>query len=249
MNKKTSNWRTARLPASRHQPSHQSIEARLRQRHALWLHAWAMGACTLAVVALVAWLLRHFAGVDALAVRYAVSLAVGYGVYLLLLRWWAERLLRQRQEDDIDPLDALDALDYVPSPGGGGTSEAAGELAGNALDLAAGADEAAVVLIPVVVIFAVGVALLSGLGAAALLFFGTDALLAVAVELAFAYTAARTAMAAENAGWLPAAIRLTWKPMLGTLLCAVALGAAIDHWVPSVETWPQALRWLRAALI
>ena len=41
---------------------------------------------------LAAWLQKQ-AGVHLLSVRYAITLAVGYGIYLLVLRWWAARLL------------------------------------------------------------------------------------------------------------------------------------------------------------
>jgi hypothetical protein len=80
-----------------------------------------------------------------------------------------------------------------------------------------------VVVVPVVAIFAIVALLVMGAGSLALLFFGWDVLLAVAVELAFSVTTARVAMGVERAGWLSAAVRLTWKPLLGALLCAVAL--------------------------
>ena len=70
------------------------------------------------------------------------------------------------------------------------------------------------------------------------------ALLAAAVELAFAYTAARTVVRVEREGWLLAAIRLSWKPLLGALVCAVALGAAIDHFAPQAGSLAEAVqRW------
>ena len=76
--------------------------------------------------------------------------------------------------------------------------------------------------------------------------FGSEALLAVAVELAFAYTAARTVVRVEREGWLLAAIRLSWKPLLGALVCAVALGALVDHFVPQADTLAQAVQQWRA---
>ena len=45
---------------------------------------------------------------------------------------------------------------------------------------------------------------------------------------------------------LTAAVRLTWKPLLGALVCAVLLGAAIDHFLPDVHSLPEAARALRA---
>lgn len=41
------------------------------------------------------------------------------------------------------------------------------------------------------------------------------------------------------------AVRLTWKPLLGALVCAVLLGAAIDHFLPDVHSLPEAVRALR----
>ena len=53
---------------------------------------------------------------------------------------------------------------------------------------------------------------------------------------------ARAAMGVEREGWLTAAVRLTWKPLLGALVCAVLLGATIDHFMPGVQSLPQAVR-------
>ena len=51
--------------------------------------ACAFSTLTLGML-LAAWLQKQ-AGV-LLSVRYAITLAVGYGIYLLVLRWWAARL-------------------------------------------------------------------------------------------------------------------------------------------------------------
>lgn len=128
---------------------------------------------------------------------------------------------------------------------GGGLDGGLGDAATGALDAAASADEAAVVVVPVVAIFVLGAALLLGAGALAWLYFGSEVLLAVAVELAFSVASARALMGAQRAGWLGAAWRLTCKPLLGALLCAVALGAALDHWVPQARSLPHAVQMLR----
>ena len=39
-----------------------------------------------------------------------------------------------------------------------------------------------------------------------------------------------------------AAVRLTWKPLLGAVLCAVLLGAALDRFMPEVNSLPEAVR-------
>jgi len=54
--------------------------------------------------------------------------------------------------------------------------------------------------------------------------------------------AVRVATRVEREGWLTPALRLTWKPLLGALLCAVLLGATIDHFLPRVQSLPEALR-------
>ena len=108
-----------------------------------------------------------------------------------------------------------------------------------------GTDEGAVVVVPVVAIFLIGAALILGAGSLAMLFFGWDVLLAVAVELAFSVATARAAMGVEREGWLGTAVRLTWKPLLGALLCAVLLGATIDHVLPQANSLPEAVRIIR----
>lgn len=101
------------------------------------------------------------------------------------------------------------------------------------------------VVVPVVAIFLIGAALILGAGSLAMLFFGWDVLLAVAVALAFSVATARAAMGVEREGWLGTAVRLTWKPLLGALLCAVLLGATIDHFLPQAGSLPEAVRIIR----
>ncbi|MFT4241782.1 MAG: hypothetical protein QM569_05820 [Acidovorax sp.] len=256
-----STWRSVRM-------HRQSVERSLRQRYSLRWHGLLIGSFTL----LLMWCASHLqmlAGVDSLALRYAVTLTAGYLGYLLVLRAWAARLVRRPEGGGADGLDLPDipwpnggsgggARVPLPRTGGGdfggaGASgdfgavgdsgaSALGDLAGGAADALGSADEGAVVVVPVVAIFLIGAALVLGAGSLAFLFFGWDALLAVAVELAFSYATARAAVGVEREGWLSAAVRLTWKPLLGALLCAVLLGATIDHFLPGVRSLPQAVR-------
>lgn len=270
-----SNWRRVLAPR-------RALAEQLHSRHRLRVHGWCIGSFTLALM----WATSHLQmmwGVDSLAVRYLVTLGVGYAAYLLVLRAWAAWLVRpHRRGDGGDPGMEL-APEWPgaqpagraggggpPESGGGGdfagagasgdfdgplaqagqgiddgVGEGFGNLAGNALDAATGADEGAVVVVPVVGIFLIGLAIAFGAGALAWLYFGWEVLLAVAVELAFSVATARAAMGAERAGWLGAAVRLTWKPLLGALLCAVALGAALDHFMPHAHSLPEAVRLLR----
>ena len=132
--------------------------------------------------------------------------------------------------------------------GGGDAVSGLGDAAGGALEAIGSADEGAVVVIPVVAIFLIGAAVFFGAGALLLLFFGWEVLLTVAVELAFSYVSARAAVRVAREGWVSAAVRLTWKPLLGAIVCAVALGAAIDHLIPSANSLPQAVKLIRAQL-
>ncbi|RYY96227.1 MAG: hypothetical protein EOO24_21535, partial [Comamonadaceae bacterium] len=117
-----------------------------------------------------------------------------------------------------------------------------GDLAGGALDAVGSADEGAVIVVPVLAIFVIGIAVVLGVGWLVLLYFGTDVLMAVTLEIAFSYVSARAAVRLARAGWLAAALRLTWKPLLGAVICAVALGATIDRFMPGVSSLPQAVR-------
>lgn len=273
--KSRSNWRSVRLVERR-------IERELHQRHSLRLHGVGMGTATL----LLTWGLSHLQmvlGVESLAVRYLVSLGLGYLVYLGLLRWWAGRLLSgQGGGADVPDLSGVadfnlrlpgDAGVRLPTihPGGGGDFAGAGasgdfsvdsasalaepgggvisglaNAAGDAFGGAADADEAAVVVIPVLAIFMILAALVTGAGALAVLYFGWEALLAVAVELSFSLAAANAAGRLAREGWFSAALRLTWKPLLGAVLAAVLLGATVDYFVPQAHSLPDVLRLLRA---
>lgn len=259
-----SNWRSVRLWET-------SLEQDLRRRHSLWLHGLAIGAMVLAVM----WGMSHLQmvlGSKSLALRYLVTLGAGYLFYLLLLRLWAASLL-SRESSTLDGLGDVPLPDFPAGPaphggggsvqsggggdfGGGGASgdfsmdadagSALGDVAGGALEAVAGADEGVVVVIPVVAIFLVGLAVLFGAGSLLLLYFGWEALLTVAVELAFSYVSGRAAILVVREGWLSAAVRLSWKPLLGALLCAVLLGATLDFFIPAAHSLPQAIQLIKS---
>jgi len=261
-----SNWRSVRLWES-------SVERQLRQRHWLGIH----GACIGSIVLGVMWAASHLQmlmGSNSLALRYAATLGVGYLAYLLVLRIWAAALVGR--DSGLDGLNVdlpvpdlggvnlqAPAADISFVSGGGGDfggggasgdfSEAAnasanlGDVASGALEAAGSADEGAVVVVPVVAIFLIGCAVFLGAGSLLLLYFGWEALLTVAVELAFSYVSARTAVRVVREGWLSAAVRLTWKPLLGAFFCAVLLGALLDYFVPAAQSLPHAIRLIRGA--
>ena len=271
--KSSSTWRSVRMP------HHGAVARTLQQRYSLRWHGLLIGSFTL----LLMWATSHLQmvlGVDSLALRYLVTLSVGYVGYLLVLRAWAARLVNRDGSSGDGSVELPDISwpsgngpsgGQVPLPrtgggdfGGGGASGdfggswaqalprggssagsesgALGDLASGAADAIGSADEGAVVVVPVVAIFLIGAALIFGAGSLAMLFFGWDVLLTVAVEIAFSVATARAAVGVEREGWLSAAVRLTWKPLLGALVCAVLLGATIDHFLPHVQSLPEALR-------
>ena len=261
-----SNWRSVRLWED-------GVARELRQRHRLWLHGWCLGFLVLGLM----WGTAHIQllmGSQSLALRYLVTLGVGYVGYLLMLRLWAGAMVG-RDDAGLDlpgdipvpdwPLEPHHAPPDVPvfqsggggDFGGGGASadfsaasdggDVLGKAATGALEVAAGADEGAIVVVPVVAIFLVGIAVLFGAGSLLLLYFGWEALLTVAVELAFSWVSARTAIRVVREGWLSAAVRLTWKPLLGAVFCAVLLGATIDYFIPAAHSLPHALTLMKAS--
>lgn len=127
-------------------------------------------------------------------------------------------------------------------------ADALGELGGQALSGAAeavgGADDAAVVVVPLLVVVGVGLALATALGFVVFGLFGIDILLGVAVELAFAAWGGALAWRARREGWLAHALRRTAGPMGGLLLSLAAAGWALQTWLPQARTLPQALRLL-----
>ncbi|CAA2100525.1 hypothetical protein [Variovorax paradoxus] len=247
-----SNWRSVRLWETR-------VERDLHRKYSLRTHGILIGSFTLLLMWCVSALQMHLLHVDSLAVRYFLTLGVGYVGYLLVLRWWARRLVEGRELNvDIDAPD-LDigggrgsgsSHGHANLGGGGSGGGSSGsrsgsglsDVASGALDVAGSSDEGAVIVVPVVAIFLICTAVVLGAGSLVLLYFSWDALLAVAIEVAFSYVSARAAVRVAREGWLMAAVRLTWKPLLGAVVCAVALGALLDHFMPQVNSLPEAVR-------
>lgn len=241
-----SNWRSVRLWES-------EVERDLHQRHSLRTHGFLIGTFMLLLMWGVSALQMHLFHVDSLAVRYLLTLGVGYVGYLLVLRWWASRLVEGRGHADFDAVDAVDlGLDVgnaapdidIDIGGGSEGGSLIGDAAGGVLEAVGGADEGAVIVIPVIVVFFICAAIVVGAGWLVMLYFSWDALLAVALEIAFSYVSARAVVRVAREGWLMAAVRLTWKPLLGALLSAVILGALLDHFMPQASSLPQAVRLL-----
>jgi len=243
-----SNWRSVRLWETQ-------VERDLHRDYSLRTHGILIGTFTLLLMWGVSALQMHLLHVDSLAVRYFLTLGVGYLGYLLVLRWWARRLVEGRRTDfDVDAPDvdfgsgrgggsqSHVSVGDAHGGGGGGDGSALSDVASGALEVAGSADEGAIIVVPVVAIFLICVAIVLGAGSLVLLYFSWDALLAVAIEVAFSYVSARAAVRVAREGWLMAAVRLTWKPLLGAVASAVILGALLDHFMPQVNSLPEAVR-------
>lgn len=264
--KNLSNWRSVRLWES-------GVERQLRQRHTLWLHGLCIGTLVLCIMWFAAFVQMQL-GIDSLAKRYAVTLGVGYLSYLLVLRVWAGAMVRPDSNSAdvgfdipvpgsghsvdanapsvrLPPFESGGGGDFAGGgatgdfSGGSSASDGFGDLASGAIEVAASSDEDAIVVVPVVAVFLIGCALVLGAGALAMLYFGWEILLTVAVEIAFSYVSARTAVRVVREGWLSAAVRLSWKPLLGAMLCAVTLGATIDYFLPTANSLPQAIKLIK----
>lgn len=235
-----SDWRSVRLWETQ-------VERDLHRNYSLRTHGILIGTFTLLLMWGVSALQMHLLHVGSLAVRYLLTLGVGYLGYLLVLRWWARRLVEGRGLDgnvdaDLPDMDFGGGSQSHVSVGDGGGGSGLSDVASGALEVAGAADEGAVIVVPVVAVFLVCVAVVLGAGSLVLLYFSWDALLAVAIEVAFSYVSARAAVRVAREGWLMAAVRLTWKPLLGAVVCAVALGALLDHFMPQVNSLPEAVR-------
>ncbi len=208
----------------------------LKTHRWLRLHVGLIALCCLGCLWLSGALLRG-AGVDTLSLRFGLSLAVCYVVYLGLLRLWAAWLL-SREDDALDAVEI--GVDVVDAGHG------LGDAAGPAIEAAGSLDEGALVLLPIVALVGMALALAALLGAGVTLLFGVEVLLAVSVEVALAAFAAglawRHQRQFERGGWLRCALRHTWAGALALLLAGVGLGAALDHWMPQAESLPHAVR-------
>jgi hypothetical protein len=248
----------------------QAVRADLVARRWLRWHSFLLASVCFAVLWAASASLMH-AGMATLAMRWPLALAVAYGVFIGMLWLWCRWLLsRDEAEGDaadiapdiaVDIADAAGKLGDLPFRsggggdfGGGGASgsfdagsavEGAGKAAGHVLDAAGSADEGIVVVVPLAVVVAVAALLAGTIGIAVFGLFGIEVLLGVAVEIAIASTGGALAYRARREGWLAHALSRTIKPVAIILLLVVALGAAIDHWLPQADSLPQALRLLK----
>jgi len=229
----------------------------LRARRWVRLHVLLIGLATFGVL----WALSHAllrAGVESMALRHGIAIALAYLVYLALLWAWAKWLLSREQADGPD-LGGLDLTPGSSNPGGAGPcsgaggdfggagasgdfGEAAGKAVSATVEAAGCADEGAVVLVPLALAVGVAVLLATVLGFAVFGLFGIEILMGVAVEIAFASAGGALALKAQREGWLMHALRRTALPMSVLTVLVVGAGLALARWLPQAATLPQALR-------
>lgn len=246
------------------------MRRRLQQRHWLRLHALLTGGLSLGCMLALSWGLLH-AGVHSMGLRYGLALGSGYVIYLLLVRLWAGCMLRQDWGDapldfpssshnKVLSADAGMESGQGGAFSGGGASGQWSEAGGVPLELPALSDTASVsssaldvpgldaldgdgvVLVPVLLLFAGLLLLATGAGSLLWLVMGSELFLAVAMEVAFALLMARTLYVVEREGWLLAALRLSYKPMLSALVLAVVFGAVADWLFPHADTLAQVIK-------
>jgi hypothetical protein len=181
--------------------------------------------------------LLHF-GLTSMAMRYALAAAAGYAFFLGLVRSWVRwESARLRDLGDL-PIDL--APDDIPSSpsfsghggsfGGGGASASFGEGSGSsvphALDVGIDLDEAALVLIGVVALFA-------GVAALGWVVWWSPTLLAEALLDAAAVSVLyRRVRARPRRHWLHGVVRRTWWPALLVCIFAAVAGLAFQGLAP-----------------
>jgi hypothetical protein len=262
-----SNWRSVRA-------HRQALSNHFIQRHSLRWHAFWIGLLTLLSMSIASLLLRHNFPNGALGIRFAIVVLIGYAAYLLFVRLWAGYMSQRNSSDssanDIPTPDlpfgssGSEIGQCAPSfeAGGGGdfggggaqasfdgpdaTGEVGEKLLSGAAEVVGAADEGAVVIIPVLAIFALLTLAFTGAGLMLSLLFGVEVVLAVTVELAIAVTAGRTIYRVASEHWLNVALHLTWKPMLGVIFCAMTVGFIADYFFPGAQSAMEVIKQLRS---
>ena len=245
------------------------MRRRLQKQHWLRWHVFLMLLITLGLMMGSSAALLHV-GVHSMAVRYGVSLLLGYGAYLVLLRVWTECMLRRSWDAEVQiPGESSgsgssagrSSMERVHSGEGGefAGGGASGSWDGDAVaetaeavvnkglqipgfDATEGMDLEGLVLLPVLLVFGGLVMVFSGLGALLWASLGVELLLAVAVEVAFALLMARSLYVMEREGWLLVALRLSWRPMFAVVVAGIVIGALCDWLLPGADSLGQVLR-------
>ena len=186
-------------------------------------------------------------GLDHMGVRYVAATAVGYAVFLLLIRAWIA-LNRSTERSNLDVLDLSggnlevgggDAGFSGGASGGGGASADWGGPDLSGIDVV-DADEAW----PVVLAIAVAALVLLGAAIAALyvVYYAPVLLAEIALDAALVTGIYRRLRKQDTGHWLGSAIRHTWKPALVIAACFFVVGVVVQWAMPTARTIGDVLR-------
>lgn len=171
----------------------------------IWLSGWACSA-----------LLLHF-GWYSMAVRYAASSLVSYGMFFWCVRFWCDFAVKPEKAK-------VDKSDWVGDPGINGVGD----------------DEGCLIAVAIIVL----AFLLSGVF---FLVGGYAMLVEVAFEVAFAGTLVKSMGQEYTVGnWAGKLFRKTWLPALLVAAILVGFAAKMQHDYPQSHTLAQAFKAMRA---
>ena len=183
--------------------------------------------------------LLWWAGVDNLALRYAVVVGLSYVALLVCVRVWIAYVYwRQGDSDGVG--DAVEtAIDAGDLPSSGGRSSARGSWADGAdLPFEALGDDLGIGIVLALLAGAVVVA--AGAGAY-LLLLAPEMLVDAAVAWVIAAGMVRRTAAHSQRGWLVAVLGRTWWVVALFVVIAVALGSYIEVRHPDASTLEEAV--------
>lgn len=205
-------------------------------------------------------LLLHF-GVGNVALRYPLTVALAYLVFLALVKIWLFLISEapaRRVVDNIGdaitpniPLPDLSGSSLSLFSGGGGSfdgggaSDGFGDAVGGAAeavgDVVGGADEGGFVL--VVVLGLLALLLFSVLGGAAYLIWEAPAILSeAAFDALLAASLVKSSRRMNEPDWLGSVFNATWKPFSLILTFSLLAGWAMHHYLPKAQRIADVIR-------
>lgn len=227
----------------------------LRKRLPLRLHMTLILMATSLAGVGASKLLLHF-GVGNVALRYPMTVALAYLVFLALVKIWlfliseapARRLVDNVGDaltPDIPLPDLSGSTSSAFSGGGGsfdggGASDGFGDVVGGAADtvgdVVGGAvdDEGGLALVVVLVVLAA--LLLSVLGGAVYLIWEAPAILSeAAFDALLAASLVKSSRRMNEPDWLGSVFKATWKPFSLILAFSLLSGWAMHHYLPKAQ--------------
>lgn len=168
-------------------------------------------------------------GVESMALRYPLAVAVAYVAFLGLLWCWLR--LRGTEEDAIDVMDASTPSSSSRSDDGGWSDAGGADFdagSGDGLDLgdAGSLDEGLFVVVVLVVLFGVFVLVASLVWSAPILF------AEILLDAALAAGLYRRLRRASSTHWLESAVSRTWKYFVGFAVILAIAGFAMQAYAP-----------------